>query len=255
MTKPEEIIKKKHQEIVNKLDLTPIDYETFLEKLKRSSETYPKISMEEIDKRDLVGLYLAIGASEGIQEYIEYIHKEYSEILLATARRYFPGNEPWAEEVVQEIFKSTNWESYRGTGSLQGWLRRVTTNRSLDILRREKGRNLSLGEEIPIDNEDPEVIMATEECRDRLLSSVRMALESIGKEAKNILMFIYVEELKVRNLAKTYGTSPSTITRRIQSARVELGEAIMKYARDDLCMTKEDIEYCLNLIFERGLTE
>ena len=251
----EEIIKKRYYEIRNSLKLPPVDYEAFLKKVNRLSEAKTKISTGEIEKRDLVGLYLALGAAEGNQEYIGYIHKEYSETLFATARSYFSRGEPWAEEVVQEIFKSTNWDSYRGTGPLLGWLRKVTANRSLDILRREKGRSLSIDGEIAVDDKDPELMLAIEECRDRLLSSVRTAFKSIGIEANNILTFTYVEGIKVRNLAKAYGTSPSTMSRRIQSAREELGEAIMKYAIYDLEMTKEDIEYCLNLIFEMGLTK
>lgn len=255
MARREEVIKKKYEEIIRSIDLPPLDYKIFFQKLSHASNIDHPQPLKEIGKRDLIGIYLSVGAHRKIPEYTEYIYRSYRDAMLRTAVYFFSGDKSRAEDIVHDVFTSLKWESFRGTGSLKGWLRTVTANRCLDTLRAQKGRNLGLDKAKLTNNKDPEIKTATEECRKKLLSSIKMAFEDIGYESKNLLVFTYVEGVTVRDLARTYGTSPATISRKVRSARDELGKAIIKYSKERFSMSDEDIENCLNLIFEKGLSK
>ena len=250
MSNTEETIRKAYLEIQRDVRLVPIEFERFKEKLLGPPDraTGP-VSSEQLHKRDIAGVYIALGAQLGKPEYIEYMYRTYKDALTAAARRYFPGDESRAEDVVHDVFASTNWGSFRGTGSLKGWLRAVTVNRCLDLIRSQKIYAQDRGNREHENGTNPELLSMSIECRKNLMSSVRDGLAVIASEQKNLLVFMYVEGVRVRDLARTYGTSPATVSRRLKTAREALERAIMGFCKKNFSMDDEEIRRCLDLIF------
>jgi len=248
MTISEKDIRRRYADISGVFTLPPVDYASFRDRLMPPDDSAIPSFTDSIDKRDLEGLYLAVGAERGLPGYIEDIYREYRDLMVRTACRYFPSDASRAEDVVQEIFAGVNWRSFRGTGTLRGWLRTITINRCLDGIRAGKIRTVDIEVANVSDDETPEYTTALEECRNKLFSAVKKALGLITPREKNLLVFNYVEGVGVRDLARTYGVSPATVSRQLKKAREALGREIRALAGDDFSMTDEDIERCLEIM-------
>ncbi len=249
MAKKEEIIGKKYQQISSDLNLTSFPYAEFLKKLKRISNNENFSSVEELVGRDLTGIYLALGAELGITDYIDHIYRNYRSFMLRAAFHFFPRDEATAEDVVHDVFSRIKWESFRGTGSLKGWLQAVIANHCLDVLRKQKHTNVGIEKLRLVSLANPESGTILSECRKKLHDSVQKALDEITPHEKNLLTFSYIEGVTVRALAGTYGKSPATMVRLLRSARDCLREAVIRYAHEKHSMTEDEIEGCLELIF------
>jgi RNA polymerase sigma factor (sigma-70 family) len=68
----------------------------------------------------------------------EKLYKQFSGKMFAVCLRYFPDRME-AEDVLQEGFIKvfTHLQQYSGTGSLEGWVRRVIVNTALEKLRKK----------------------------------------------------------------------------------------------------------------------
>jgi RNA polymerase sigma-70 factor (ECF subfamily) len=68
----------------------------------------------------------------------EALYKNFSKKMFATAFRY-AGNMEIAQDILQDGFVKVfnNLKNYNGSGSLEGWIRRIVVNTSLDYLRKK----------------------------------------------------------------------------------------------------------------------
>jgi RNA polymerase sigma-70 factor (ECF subfamily) len=74
---------------------------------------------------------------------VERLYREHRELVYKLALRYGGGNTAWAEDVTQEVFVRL-FDVVMGLeprDTLAGWFYRVTTNRCLNRLRRERFRS------------------------------------------------------------------------------------------------------------------
>jgi RNA polymerase sigma-70 factor (ECF subfamily) len=71
---------------------------------------------------------------------IERLYARYRGLVYGLALRYGAGNGAWAEDVMQDVFVGLfkHVDRLRDLDSLEGWFYRVTTNRCLNKLRRER---------------------------------------------------------------------------------------------------------------------
>lgn len=77
-------------------------------------------------------------ALKGVRSAQEKLYKQFSGKMFAVCLRYF-SDRMEAEDVLQEGFIKvfTHLEQYSGTGSLEGWIRRVIVNTALEKLRKK----------------------------------------------------------------------------------------------------------------------
>ena len=116
-------------------------------------------------------------------------------------------------------------ESYRGRGSLMGWLRTVIAQRHVDYLRR-RGREEPLEE---FDKATPEV----EEVQPaRESSQVEKAVESaIGDcdaEARLILAAYYLDDRTLLEIARVLNVHEATVSRKLKRVCEELRKSVLK---------------------------
>jgi RNA polymerase sigma-70 factor (ECF subfamily) len=72
----------------------------------------------------------------------EYLYKKYHRDMFRVCLRYVNYNFKEAEDVVQNGFISVfeNIESFKGTGSLKGWIKKIMVNAALSHIRKNKNR-------------------------------------------------------------------------------------------------------------------
>jgi RNA polymerase sigma-70 factor (ECF subfamily) len=84
-----------------------------------------------ISEKDLVK-----GCQRGKAKYQKLLYERYAPKMLAVCMRYFRTREE-AQDALQDGFIKvfTNIGSFRGDGSLEGWIRRIMVNTSLNLYR------------------------------------------------------------------------------------------------------------------------
>jgi len=85
----------------------------------------------------------------------EYIHKKYYGYMMKVCLRYSNYDYAEAQDMVQNgfIVVFDKIHQYKGTGSLKGWIRKVITNVSLNMLRKSKMEYLAIRNKSGIDKQ------------------------------------------------------------------------------------------------------
>jgi RNA polymerase sigma-70 factor, ECF subfamily len=178
---------------------------------------------------------LARQAQDGDESAFAEIVRRYSPRVFATASRFFR-QRSLVEEAAQEVFLKayTQLGSYEGRGSMEGWLRRITTNTCLNMLRGAKRRpeltvsDLSEEEDQWLEGQlaDPqqpsvENSLVASDLADRLLSV-------LSPEDQHALLMIDGEQASVKEVAEATGWSESKVKVRAFRARKKVREAMEK---------------------------
>lgn len=140
--------------------------------------------------------------------------------LLGVSIRYMRDRDE-AQDVMQDAFVKifTSLSSYKGSGSFEGWARRITANTALSAIRRKGNvyfeRDLQVVENISFSSGDEaemnmEMIMA---CMDELPLGYR-----------TIVNLYLVEEFSHQEIAEKLGITPNTSRSQCTRAR----QALMK---------------------------
>ena len=149
------------------------------------------------------------------------VERESGPIVRACARVL--GDPDAAEDVAQECFVTAYQliGSWRGEGSLHGWLIRIAINRALRAVKRQR-RFLTLEDEsggpiaIPGGSEPlPDVLMAE---RDRL---VQQAVGSLPEPYRETIVLRYFGELSIAEIASQTG-------RPIGTVKTHLGRGLLR---------------------------
>ncbi len=143
--------------------------------------------------------------------------------MMAVCYRYM-GNREDAEDVLQEGFISlfTKIDSYQGSGSFEGWARRIFVNTALMHLRRsgalENSEDISEARGLFSDEATPIQKMGY---RDLL-----RLVAKLPPEARTIFNMFVLEGYSHREIAQELSCTEAASRTRLQRARVQLQEMI-----------------------------
>lgn len=143
------------------------------------------------------------------------------------------------EEAAQEVFLKafTQLDSFEGRGSFEGWLTRIATNTSLNMIRSSKRRpELTISELSDDENnwlEDKLTVDASDRHRSAETDLIAADLADrvmgvLSPEDQMALMMIDGEEASVREVAEATGWSESKVKVRAFRARKRVREAMEK---------------------------
>lgn len=143
-----------------------------------------------------------------------------------------------AEEVAQEAFIDAfrAWERFRGESRISTWLYRITVNRSLMRLRKEKrARELTQTgyEDMEVVNwaqgspETPERAALGAELRDKLGEGIRL----LSPDLRAAVVLRDVEGLSNMEASEALGISISSLKARLHRGRILLRKYLEEYAR------------------------
>ena len=129
-----------------------------------------------------------------------------------------------AEELAQEVFLELHqsWKSVKSSRHLVFWLRRVTTHRAIDLVRKRKIRpEMSLEE-----SGEP---TALEQLHDSFLASyLGRMVASLPEKQRMLVVLRYQEEMELEEIARVLGMNVSTVKTQIGRA-LELLRAKMTH--------------------------
>ncbi len=148
-----------------------------------------------------------------------------------------------ALEVSQEAFIKAyrSIKSFRGRSSFGTWLFRITTNKAIDFLRRnKKHKNLEIKDLNSIaSNEitehklldhrrDPGETLADKE----LGKEIERALDKLPPKQRAVIILREVEGLSYEEISKTLGCPRGTVMSRLHGARIKLRELLQGHLED-----------------------
>jgi len=159
-------------------------------------------------------------AQRGDHAAFEILVRHFAPRVFQVASRFFPQDR--VEELAQEVFLTAYQQlpNYRGEGSFEGWLARITTTRCLNALRAERRRpqitaaSLSTGEldvldrlaapftSRRFDNEERQHV--TRDLVDKLLATLE-------PEERIVLQLLDGEDTPVKEIADLLGWSESKV--------------------------------------------
>lgn len=143
--------------------------------------------------------------------------------MMAVCMRYM-GNREDAEDVLQEGFVSvfTKLDSYTGSGSFEGWARKIFVNTALMHLRKTDALGLS-------DDIEEARSLHTEEASAVQQIGYKELLKLIAAlppDARTVFNMYVVEGYSHKDIAEQLGCTEATSRSKLQRARVRLQEMI-----------------------------
>ena len=168
---------------------------------------------------------LAAACAKGKRDAQKRLFDSLAPKMMAVCLRYM-GNREDAEDVLQEGFVTlfTKLDSYNGSGSFEGWARKVFVNTALMHLRKndvlgvsddiEEARSLFTEEATPLQK------MGYKELMD--------LISSLPPDARTVFNMYVVEGYSHKEIAATLGCTEATSRSKLQRARFQLQEMISK---------------------------
>lgn len=164
---------------------------------------------------------LAAACKEGDTRAQKRLFDSLAPKMMAVCLRYM-GNREDAEDVLQEGFITlfTKLESYQGTGSFEGWARKIFVNTALMHLRKNdvlqvsdditEARSLFSEEATPLQKMGYKELM-------RLI-------ESLPPDARTVFNMFVIEGYSHKEIAQELGCTEATSRSKLQRARLQLQE-------------------------------
>jgi RNA polymerase sigma-70 factor, ECF subfamily len=171
-------------------------------------------------------------------EAIKYLVNNYQKNVIKTAF-YFVANMEDAEDLSQEVFllilKSIS--RFKKNASLYTWIYRITVNKSLEHLRRQKRRNLlqTVGSFVKFspdgtnrDDNKPATMDTRNEDKEKrkILDS---AVNSLPENQKIAFILNKYEELAYKEIAEIMNLSHSSVESLIHRAKLNLQKKLVNY--------------------------
>ena len=139
------------------------------------------------------------------------LYEKYRKTVLTTSYRYVK-NKQIAEDITQDVFiKILNKiDTYKTNNNFDSWIKRVTTNKALDHLRKHKYEkyigdvsNINLSDEYVYDEDEYRIIL------------INNLLEKLSDSYRSVFELFYIDELPHKEIAKrlsiNVGTSKSNL--------------------------------------------
>ena len=147
---------------------------------------------------------------QGSRDALRGIYEKYRDglLILAIALSH---DVNIAEDAVHDVFVAfaRNFESFKLTGSLKGYLAKCVVNRVRDLMRKKRSRTLNPEQAYPTPqdlSEPGRLIVCNEELK--LLSS---ALATLPHEQREVIVLHIHGQMRFRLIAKSLGISVNTV--------------------------------------------
>jgi RNA polymerase sigma-70 factor (ECF subfamily) len=138
---------------------------------------------------------------------------------------------------------------YSGRGSLAGWLRAVVSQLAVDEYRKqsrfvqieenrdfenlaEESSNNSSNNTVLHHADDPEALLVEKQAADDVSLALKAAVETLDAEDRLILQLYYFDDLKLKDIAATFGYHEATASRKISRLHSEIRKSVEKSLHD-----------------------
>ena len=172
------------------------------------------------------------------KEAIQYLVHNYQKNVIKTAY-YFVANMEDAEDLSQEVFLEilNSLGRYKQNSSLYTWIYRITVNKSLDHLRRQKRRNVihQIGTFIRVSHDgtnrndtEPAVIDTRNDDKEKR-KILDNAVNSLPENQKIAFILNKYDELSYKEIAEIMNLSHSSVESLIHRAKMNLQKKLVNH--------------------------
>ncbi len=161
-------------------------------------------------------------AVDGNNQSFEEIVFRYEKLIFSIAMRMFNNVED-AKDITQEVFIKIykNMEGAMGRGSFKSWICTVTTNTSIDELRKRK-RKKTVPMEKSQEFVDQEPVPLEQIINDEKKVLIENAIDKLSPEEKQIVILRDVQTLSYDEIKDSLNLTLGTVKSRIFRARKKL---------------------------------
>lgn len=146
------------------------------------------------------------------------------------------GDHSQAEDAAQEAFVSAwrNLHQLRLPEAFPGWFRRIVLTECSRLTRGKRPRSTSLDAAARVlsTQADPQTVIEKRE----LSRAVLTAVERLPPHERMVVVLFYVREHSQRDISAFLGVPPTTVAKRLYSARVRLKGMILRGFKNDLAV-------------------
>lgn len=163
----------------------------------------------------------------GNRAAFEILVKQYQNFVVRTAYAYVK-NINDAEDLAQEVFVSVyeNIHKFRGDANFKTWICRITINKAINELRKQKVRNIFqgigniLGDKFveAVEHGNPHLSLHADEQN----KSIEKALEQLSENQKTAFILHKFDDMPQQEIAQIMGISVSAVESLIHRARQNL---------------------------------
>ena len=215
-------------------------------------------------------LCLIIACEKSNETAWEDLVKHFDSTVKSAARKMSSNNED-ADDLASSIWaelyglrqdadgnKKSKLAYYSGRGSLAGWLRAVVSQLAVDQFRKtskfvqiEEDRefeNLASedGNYLGSHTENPEDILTEKQTSSDVSESLSEAINCLEAEDRLILKLYYFDDLKLKNIAATFGYHEATASRKLTRIQTEIRKNVEKSLRQQHGWTDGEVKRYLS---------
>lgn len=171
-----------------------------------------------------------VGTREDAGVRITRLYRRHHRQVFALALRYGLGNESWAEDRTQDVFVEllAHLPKLDNHDQLGAWLYRVTTNKCLRKLRRERMWGVEIVRELLAGTQRSHDFDAVERrvfARDEL-EHTRRALAELPARERVVVCMVALDGKAQREVADILGLSPGYVSKLLARGTARLEEAL-----------------------------
>ena len=167
-------------------------------------------------------------APEELAALLDRLYRRHHEAVFHLAMRYGLGNESWAEDVTQDVFIKLldRLPSLEEREQLDGWLYRVTTNRCLRKLRRERLWSVGIAGRLGAASAPAQDSMEGQVFARHELERARLALAKLPPRERVVLCMCYLDGKSQAQICACLGLSKGYVSKLLARARARLEQEL-----------------------------
>jgi RNA polymerase sigma-70 factor (ECF subfamily) len=215
-------------------------------------------------------LCLIVACESGDEQAWNDLVANFDPTVKSAARRITSNNEDgedlagsiWAELYGLRQDAAGNKKSklayYSGRGSLAGWLRAVVSQLAVDQYRKtskfvqiEEDREFddlasAEGNHLAPHTENPEVLLTEKQTSSDVSDALSAAIAGLDAEDRLILKLYYFDDLKLKEIAATFGYHEATASRKLTRVQTEIRKSVEKNLRQQHGWTDSEVKRYLS---------
>lgn len=210
-----------------------------------------------VDELKADDLCLIVACECGDEKAWEDLVANFDSTVRSAARKISANNED-AEDLASSIWaelyglrldadgnKKSKLAYYSGRGSLAGWLRAVVSQLAIDQFRKrsklvqieearefenlaEESSNHTGNSQVVHHTDSPEELLTAKQTSADVSAALRTAIAALADEDRLIVKLYYFDELKLKDIAATFGYHEATASRKLVRVQSEIRKAVEK---------------------------
>lgn len=165
---------------------------------------------------------------EDLAATIDRLYRRHNRAVFRLALRYGLGDEAWAEDVTQDVFMTLldRLPELADHEQLDGWLYRVTSNRCLRRLERDRFRRHPLVRLLLVGAAQQEPSLEGRVFARQDLERARVALGQLPARERVVLGMVHLDGKSQREVAEILGLSKGYVSKLLARATARLEEEL-----------------------------